>query len=86
LKPSTLRAWIKRRRLKHHEAAELLALSVAGLRKNLYGITPIGPQTARIVELLDKWSAEAQSNMTATTTPAHVCSTATGHSITRHQE
>ncbi len=58
MKPATLRAWIERRRLSHQEAADLLALSLAGLRKNLYGVTRIGPQTERIIELLDKYVPE----------------------------
>ncbi len=52
-----LRAWIKRRRLKHTEAAELLKLSVPALNKNLYRVHPIGAQTAQIVELLDQIEA-----------------------------
>jgi hypothetical protein len=53
LTSAELKSWIKRRRLSHSEAADLLALSRDGLRKNLYDVTPIGAQTARIVELLD---------------------------------
>lgn len=49
-----LRQWIKRRRLSHRQAAELLRLSLDGLRKNLYGQTPVSPQTERIAQLLDK--------------------------------
>jgi hypothetical protein len=49
-----LKIWIKRRHLKHSEAADLLALSRDGLRKNLYGVTSIGPQTERIIELLNE--------------------------------
>ena len=58
MKPTELRAWIKSRRLSHEGAAELLAMSRDGLRKNLYGKTPIGAQTARIVELIDKCTPE----------------------------
>ena len=49
-----LRSWIWRRGLSHPEAASLLALSVSALRKNLYEITPVGKQTARITELIDR--------------------------------
>jgi hypothetical protein len=49
-----LRDWIKRRRLSHEEAARLLALSVTALRKNLYGVHPVGAQTERIAELIDR--------------------------------
>jgi hypothetical protein len=52
--PGELHAWIKRRKLKHEEAAKLLGLSREGLRKNLYGVTPIGRQTEIIVEQRDK--------------------------------
>jgi hypothetical protein len=54
MKPSELRAWIKRRRLSHEQAAEILAISVNALRKNLYGAARINPQTRRIIELVDK--------------------------------
>lgn len=51
--PETLRAWIRQRHLSHEEAADLLGLSVHGLRKNLYGVNPVNPQTERIMTLLD---------------------------------
>jgi hypothetical protein len=46
-----LRAWIKRRGLTHAAAARLLAMSIKGLRKNLYGERRISPRTERIVQL-----------------------------------
>jgi hypothetical protein len=49
-----LRAWIKRRRLSHEEAAQLLGLSLDGLRNNLYARRPVSAQTERIVQLLDE--------------------------------
>ncbi len=52
--PATLHTWIKDRRLSHQEAADLLAITVNMLRKQLYGVTAINPQTARIIELLNK--------------------------------
>ena len=52
--PTTLRAWIKSRRLSHDEAAELLAMSRNSLRKNIYGQNAISRQTKRIIELLDR--------------------------------
>jgi predicted XRE-type DNA-binding protein len=51
--PAELRAWIKQRRLSHDEAAELLAMSRPGLRKNIYGVTPIGAQTELIIGLIE---------------------------------
>ena len=54
MKPFALRDWIARRGLSHDTAAELLAVSLPTLRKRLYGVRPIGAQTARIVELLDR--------------------------------
>jgi hypothetical protein len=48
-----LKAWIKRRRLSHREASYLLAMSIDGLRKNLYGQTPIGAQTERLAQVWD---------------------------------
>jgi hypothetical protein len=56
-----LRAWIKRRRLSHEEAARLLGLSLDGLRNNLYGRRPIGAQTARIVQLLDELAVQQRA-------------------------
>ena len=52
--PADLKAWIKTRRLKHDAAAQLLAMSTNRLRQHLYGVTPIDPQTERIIELLDR--------------------------------
>ena len=53
-----LKAWIKARRLSHQEAATLLAMSVSGLRHNLYGQKPISKQTALIVKLREReWHA-----------------------------
>ena len=49
-----LSAWIKEHGLSHKEAASLLGLTLRGLRGNLYGEHPVGPQTAIIVELLDE--------------------------------
>lgn len=46
-----LRAWIRREGLSHRAAAELLGMSLDGLRSNLYGRRPIGARTQRIVEL-----------------------------------
>jgi hypothetical protein len=54
MNPADLRAWIKQRCLSHKEAAKLLGLSVPGLRKNLYGAAPIGAQTERIIQLINK--------------------------------
>jgi hypothetical protein len=48
-----LRAWIKRRGLTHAAAARLLAMSIKGLCKNLYGETRISPRTERMVQLVD---------------------------------
>ena len=54
-----LREWIKRHGLTHQEAADLLAMSRDGLRKNIYGQSPIGAQTARIVQLLEgRWPSQ----------------------------
>jgi hypothetical protein len=55
-----LRAWIKRQGLSHQAAAQILALSLDGLRNNLYGRRPIGAQTARIIELFDRQNACVQ--------------------------
>jgi hypothetical protein len=52
--PATLHAWIKGRRLSHKQAAALLAESIHTLRKQIYGTISIGPQTVRIIELLDE--------------------------------
>jgi len=57
-----LRTWIKRRGLSHLEAASLLALSVSALRKNLYGASPVGEQTARITELIDRLVEEPDTS------------------------
>jgi len=52
--PATRRTWIKERRLSRREAATLLAESVHTLGKQLSGNIRIGPQTVRIIELLDE--------------------------------
>ncbi len=52
--PETLKSWIKSRRLSHQDAADLLAITLNVLHKNLYGATPIGAQTERIIELIDE--------------------------------
>ena len=49
-----LRMWLARRGLSHEAAARALGLSVAGLRKQLYGARPVGAQTALIAALLDQ--------------------------------
>jgi hypothetical protein len=54
-----LRQWIERRGLSHEEAARLLALSIQGLRKQLYGVRRVGPQTERIVALIDRLGGDA---------------------------
>lgn len=51
--PIELREWMEHNELTHEQAASYLRMSVSGFRKNLYGITPIGAQTERIIELGD---------------------------------
>lgn len=58
-----LRAWIARQGWSHDEAADRLALSRDGLRKQLYGQRPVGAQTARIVQLIGDGSAPAETSV-----------------------
>jgi hypothetical protein len=69
MSPDALKAWIKQRGLSHQEAADLLAMSRDGLRKNLYGTRLISPQTEMIICLLDKALAEKEQPKWITIAP-----------------
>jgi hypothetical protein len=47
-----LRAWLRDHNLTRGEAAEKLGLSIPALDHKLNGYSPVGRQTARIVELI----------------------------------
>ena len=52
--PIELRAWRDRHRFTNEEAANIVALSLHGFLKQLYGKRPVNDQTARIAELFDR--------------------------------